>query len=67
MLPDANGRFNVVEGADDPAQRLDWCERVEWRNSVNVLANGGERGGVEDVNVFELGNEEGIGRWSRLR
>ena len=67
MLPDTNGRFGVEEGADDPAQRLDRRKRVEWRNGVNVLANGGEGGGVEDVNVFELRNEEGVGRWSRLR
>ena len=67
MLPDANGRFGVEKGADDPAQRLERRKRVEWRNRVNVLANGGEGRRVEDVNVFELSNEEGVGRWSRLR
>lgn len=39
---------------------------MERRNGVDVLADGGEGGGVEDVNILELGDQEGVGRRSGL-
>ena len=39
---------------------------MEGGDGVDVLADRGKGGRVEDVDVFELGDEEGVGGRSRL-
>lgn len=39
---------------------------MEGGEGVDVLADGGEGGGVEDCEVVELGYQEGIGGWGGL-
>jgi len=52
-LPYLYRRFDVEEGDDYPAERLEWCPGVDLRMLVDGLAELGECGDVED-----LGSEE---------
>lgn len=52
-MPYLYRRFDVEEGDDYPAERLEWCPGVDLRMLVDGLAELGECGDVED-----LGSEE---------
>lgn len=54
MLADPDGGFGVIEGADDAAERLQGRKGVEWGKRVDVLADSGDGGRVEDCRVVEL-------------
>lgn len=59
---------DLVEGADDPAQRREWGEGIEGCDGGNPRADGVERRRLEEEQVVEVGYEEGVGgRWDWLR
>lgn len=55
-----HGVVNGVEGADNAPEAGEWRERVEGCDGGELLADGGQTGRLEDEEVVELGDDEGV-------
>jgi hypothetical protein len=64
VLADADSGLGVVKGADDATERFEGCKGVQGGDGVDVLADGGKRSRVKNVDVLKLSDEESV-RWWR--
>ena len=64
MLADADSGLGVVKGADDAAEGFEGCKGVQGSDGVDVLADGGKRSRVKNVDVIKLSDKESV-RWWR--
>ena len=64
MLADADSGLGVVKGADDATEGFEGCIGVQGGDRVDMLADGGKRSWMKNVDVFKLSDEESV-RWRR--
>lgn len=58
---DSDGGFGVVEGYDNMVEGFERCKGMDWSGVCDEVVNGLEIFGEEDIDVVEVGEEEGVG------